>query len=420
MFGCKSNCYKLCLLIALTSWCCGQPLQAFADRFFTKDLSYMTIPTPFPIRKVNKSEVISIQRGTLVNNRTLVTNTTLSDLMKVALMKQKKKRERVRQEWLKRIKNRILRGVGMSREPNISPSILSNRLPRRFSDVLKRINKTHSEKNSMFLEKFQSFYPSCSLPESVDSDLWNDPTTFNVYYNVNSKPTTSHSKVKLAKLRLYKDRDLQPEDLKQNLTLPPCPLKLFRPPRLTVGNTGLTVSLYWYRRPLTNISREDNKSYLYSRIIAANYRGWINFDVTYFFRIWSKMPNLNYGFKIEVEDSYERRHNPNSFFVNINCTDEEGLLSTNTTSLQSPFPYIEGLNPDVGTNGSAVFEEEIFPTLDLQTVEASPELNIFKYRPSTSRSVSKQLVAEEETKKPDIYQDCNVSEVQHPLPKPEI
>ncbi|XP_013780449.1 uncharacterized protein LOC106464839 [Limulus polyphemus] len=419
MFGCYSNYYKFFLLVAVGSWCCGQPLQAFTNEYFTKDVRYMTIPTPFPIRKVNESEVISIQRGTLANNRTLVTNTTLSDLMNVARMKQKKKRERVRQEWLKRIKSLILHGVGMSREPNVSSSVFSKKVHQRLSNVLKRIDKTHSEENSKFFEKLQSFYPSCSLPESIDRDLWSDPTTFNVYYTVNFRPTTSHSKVKLAKLRFYKNRDLQPEDLKQNLALPPWPLKLFRPPPLSVRNTGLTVSLYRYRRPLTNISREDNKSYLYSRIIAANYRGWINFDVTYFFQIWSKKPDLNYGFKIEVEDSYEGRHNPNLFFVNINCTDEEGLHSTNTTSLQSPFPYIEELNPNMRENDSAVFEDETFPTLDLQTVEVSPELNTFRHPPLTSRSVVGQ-----ETKNvpfsPDAHQDCDVSGVQHPLPKPAI
>ncbi|XP_013793201.1 uncharacterized protein LOC106477154 isoform X2 [Limulus polyphemus] len=123
------------------------------------------------------------------------------------------------------------------------------------------------------------------------------------------------------------------------------------------------------------------------------------------------MPEMNYGFKIEVEDSYERRHDPNLFFVNINCTDDEGLHSINTTALESPFPNIEELYPDMGENDSAVFENETFPTLDLRTVEIS----LSSHQPLT-RTLSKRRVKDDEIGNSVVYHDCDVNAEEYTLP----
>ncbi|XP_076330095.1 uncharacterized protein LOC143235778 [Tachypleus tridentatus] len=396
--------YKLFLLIGATSWCWGHT-AAVTGNFLTQNMRYFSRPTPFPIRVVNASEVEIIQRETLASNWTLVTNTTLSDLMNIARMRQKEKHERMKQGRLERIKSLILRGVGMSQEPNVSTSLFPKKVHQHLTKVLSKIDE--SQNGSMFVEKLQSFYPSCSVPESINRELWENETNFNIYYDVNFTPTNSTIKVKVAKLRLYKNGDLQPKVLKQNLHTWP----FLQPARLSIRSTGLTISLYQYRRPLTNNSSEGETTYLYSRIIAANYRGWIDFDVTSSLQYWSKMPEMNYGFKIEVQDSYERHHDPNLFFVNINCTDDDGLRSINTTALESPFPNIEELYPDMGENDSAVFENETFPTLDLRTVEIS----VSSHEPST-RTLNKRRVKDDEIGTSVFYHDCDVNTEEYILP----
>ncbi|XP_013790125.1 uncharacterized protein LOC106473984, partial [Limulus polyphemus] len=255
--------YKLFLLVGATSWCWGHTV-AVTDNFLTQNLRYFSRPTPFPIRVVNASEVEIIQRETLANNRTLVTNTTLSDLMNIARVRQKKKRERMKQDWLERIKSLILRGVGMSQEPNVSTSIFPKKVHQHLAKVLNKIDE--SQEGSMFVEKLQSFYPSCSVPASINREFWENETNFNIYYDVNFTPTNSPIKVKVAKLRLYKSGDLQPEVVQKNL--PTWPFLHLRPSRLSVRSTGLTVSLYQYRRPLNNISSGGRKiTNLHSELI---------------------------------------------------------------------------------------------------------------------------------------------------------
>ncbi|XP_022256614.1 uncharacterized protein LOC111089099 [Limulus polyphemus] len=150
--------------------------------------------------------------------------------------------------------------------------------------------------------------------------------------------------------------------------------------------------------------------YLYSRIIAGNYQGWVDFDVTSSFQYWSKMPQRNYGFKIEVEDSYERSHNPNLFFVSLNCGEED---ANTTATIESPFPNIEELYLDMEENDTALFGNETFPTLDIRTIEMSPEFTQTEEPQATIHTLSKRQAEEnvdDETHfNSVVYENCDVN-----------
>ncbi|XP_013779021.2 uncharacterized protein LOC106463522 [Limulus polyphemus] len=248
--------YKLLLMVEMVSRCMGKPIQ---NKFFTQDLQHVTRRTPFPVSVVDASEVDNVQRETLANNRTLVTNTSLSDLMNITYIRQMRKRERVRQDWIERLKSLILLGVGISQERTVTTTF-PKKLRHHFGKLLNKMDKINSKEDSSWFEKLQSFYPSCSLPEGTDKSLWDDSRSFNIYYNANFLTTTPQAKIKLAKLRLFKDRDLKLDDLNSKPDLLHWKFHHFKIPRLPERNTGLTVSLYQYKRPLNNASSEGKSS----------------------------------------------------------------------------------------------------------------------------------------------------------------
>ncbi|XP_076349505.1 uncharacterized protein LOC143246529 [Tachypleus tridentatus] len=407
---CRS-CYKLLLVAEMVSRFMGQPIQMVANKVFSQDLQHVSRPTPFPIRDVDPSEVNVVQMETLVNNRTLVTNTSFSHLMNITYTKQMRKRERMRQNWIERLKSLILRGVGISQEPNVTTTY-PKKILNHFEKVVDKIDKINSKEESMRFEKLQSFYPSCSIPEDIDRNLWNDARSFNIYYNLSFMKTTSQAKIKLAKLRLFKNKDLMFNDLNKNPGLLHLPLPHLKIPRLSERNTGLTVSLYQYKRPLNNASNEADKTYLYSRIIAGNYQGWIEFDVTSSFQYWSKMPQRNHGFSIEIEDSYEGNHNPNLFLVNFNCDEEDANA---TATIESPFPNIEEIYLDMEENDTAFFGNDTFPTLDFRTIEMSPELVQTEEPQPTIRTLSKRQAEDDTHINSVVYENCEANTEEYRL-----
>ena len=97
-----------------------------------------------------------------------------------------------------------------------------------------------------------------------------------------------------------------------------------------------------------------------SRIIPADQRGWIEFDVAHLVRNWRLHPNRNYGVEIEMEDSYGNVLDPSLYLTEMNCSD------TNT-----PLPLAAAINPiainATNADGSPLYAN--YPTLSLATVE---------------------------------------------------
>lgn len=66
----------------------------------------------------------------------------------------------------------------------------------------------------------------------------------------------------------------------------------------------------------------EKKKLIDARTISVDYQGWIEFNVSSTLNHWLNHSNKNFGFDVEVEDSYGNKLNPNLYFQNINCSAE--------------------------------------------------------------------------------------------------
>ncbi|XP_035222723.1 transforming growth factor beta-2 proprotein-like isoform X2 [Stegodyphus dumicola] len=329
-------------------------------------------PSPL-IHIINSSSATALQEEAIANFSNSVSNTSLSDIERDNLTQslQQRYRERKKQERIIIIQANILHRLRMDRQPNITSSHLSEDQQKKLAIIVEHMNNNSqmdempsSPDNMYTMQRLQSFYPSCSLPNNTDRSSWENPTAFRIYYDIpfNRHSSTSLINIMLAKLRLYKiTGNTDPNFVAWNpneSTLPRHDL-LERLVNSRAAN-GINVSIYRYLKPL-RANRREKKRLVDSRTISVDDEGWVEFNVMEPLNHWLHHSNKNFGFDVEVQDAYGNKLNPNLYFQNLNCS--------SGTPQEPPFPNIVELHPEMGENESSLFDNETYPTLDLQTAE---------------------------------------------------
>lgn len=336
-------------------------------------------PSPL-VRVLNTS---TLPEEALANLSSSLSNTSLADIENDNLTHslQLRYRERKKQERIIVIQAQILHRLRMNRQPNISASIFSEDEQRKIAVLFERMHNSNNGNMQMdaqgiadpFLSKLQSFYPSCSLPNNTDRSLWESNEAFRIYYDppFNRHSGESEITIMLAKLRLYKiTGNSDPNFVGWN----PNQESLPRYNQLeTLINSraanGINVSIYQYLKPV-RASKKEKKRLIDSRTISNDYQGWVEFNVINSLNFWLHHNNKNFGFNVEVEDAYGNKLNPNLYFQSINC-------SSDIPAQDPPFPNIMELHPEMGENESSLFDNETYPTLDLQTAEIPRDFSEF-------------------------------------------
>ncbi|XP_054719275.1 bone morphogenetic protein 7-like [Uloborus diversus] len=318
------------------------------------------------VRVLNVSSTAGLQEEAIANASSTLSNTSLTDIENdnITHSLQMRYRERKKQERIIVIQAQILHRLRMDRQPNISNPIFSEDEQKKIAMILERmhhINNNHAQQMDaqpgivdplLAMRRMQSFYPSCNLPNSTDRSLFESSSTFRIYYNLPfNRHLSAEISVVQAKLRLFK---------------------------LTAAN-GINVNVYQYLKPV-RLNKKEKKRLVDSRTLSLDQQGWVEFNVIGSLNYWLHHSNKNFGFGIEVEDAFGNKLNPNLYFQNMNCSTEPQILIffSPPTAQESPFPNILELDPEMGENESSLFDNETYPTLDLQTAEMPREFSEFE------------------------------------------
>ncbi|XP_023234382.1 bone morphogenetic protein 4-like isoform X2 [Centruroides sculpturatus] len=322
-------------------------------------------PTPL-LTIIDPSAAATLEEETTANASTSLSNTSLADLQtdNVTQRLQLRYRERKKQERLFLIQAQILQRLGISRQPNITSPYISDDERSRMTQLFEKMHQIRSHINDidrpfrLYAERMQSFYPSCTLPNNTDRNTWDNQNSFRIFYDVSVPRALINNEVNimLAKLRLYKINNLEvnPEcaNWEQNVSALPR-YNMLDVLMHSSTTCGLSVSIYQYTKPVRANRRAD-------------YRGWVEFNVITSLSQWLDNPQRNYGFDVEVEDAFGNRLIPSHYFRNVNCSDDYVIRDP-------PFPNIMDIHPEMAENDSSLFDNETYPTLDLQTAELTRE-----------------------------------------------
>lgn len=328
------------------------------------------------VRVVDPSDAEELEEQATANASSTLTNTSLADIENdnVRLSLQMKYRERKRQELLLVIQTQILQRLRIQKQPNITSSIFSEDDQKKIEILVGRMQNMGTVESDLdspvrlHVQRLQSFYPSCSPPNNTDKTIWENPSSFRIYYDVPFSRRSSGTEVKAmrAKLRLYKvgNSNVDPNFVgwPSHVSFAPRLSQLDGLFSRAVGNS-INVNVYQFRKPL-RVNRKEKKDLIDSRTIPADYQGWVEFDVLPALSSWLRHSNRNYGFEVTVEDAFGNKLNSSLHFQNMNC-------SVESATQDPPFPNFMELNTDMGENESSLFDNETYPTLDLRTAEIS-------------------------------------------------
>ncbi|XP_067139287.1 bone morphogenetic protein 2-A-like [Centruroides vittatus] len=334
-------------------------------------------PTPL-LTIIDPSAAATLEEETTANASTSLSNTSLADLQtdNVTQRLQLRYRERKKQERLFLIQAQILQRLGISRQPNITSPYISDDERSRMTQLFEKMHQIRSHINDidrpfrLYAERMQSFYPSCTLPNNTDRNTWDNQNSFRIFYDVSVPRALINNEVNimLAKLRLYKINNLEvnPEcaNWEQNVSALPR-YNMLDVLMHSSTTCGLSVSIYQYTKPV-RANRRAKKRFIDSHTVPADYRGWVEFNVITSLSQWLDNPQRNYGFDVEVEDAFGNRLIPSHYFRNVNCSDDYVIRDP-------PFPNIMDIHPEMAENDSSLFDNETYPTLDLQTAELTRE-----------------------------------------------
>lgn len=313
--------------------------------------------SPTPLLRPNASAAQVLQRradelSNAVSNTSFAESRSNVTLFEV--------RHRKKQQQLMLIRAQILHRLGIRNPPTNGSALgapLNNSTLRIVEQIVRSPPPSVQEittARTVYSERIQSFYPSCSTPNQTDPSEWNKPGHLRLHYDVSfprSSPGTEISLVS-AKLRLY--RTAAPvgggsgTSAAHNL--------------LDAPTAPVTVSVFHFLRPV-KAGRPEKKELIASRVLTAGRRGWEEFNVETAVSRWHRLRNRNFGLDIEVSDARGRRLAPGRYIRNMSCSQSEAGQQ------EPPFPNIMRLHPGLRDNESSLLDNETYPTLDLQVVE---------------------------------------------------
>ncbi|CAN8021411.1 unnamed protein product [Ixodes persulcatus] len=174
---------------------------------------------------------------------------------------------------------------------------------------------------TVYSERIQSFYPSCSLPNNTDLSAWNVPGHLRLHYDVTFPRPSAGTEITLvsAKLRLYRlpDPRAAPPPLQPGAHnfLDPAEAQRRRPP--------VTVSIFQFLKPIRS-NRKEKKQLIVSRTLSTERRGWEEFNVESAVSQWYRSRGKNHGLDIELQDALGNKLVPGLYFQNMSCTETAG------------------------------------------------------------------------------------------------
>ncbi|XP_008550783.1 uncharacterized protein LOC103573462 isoform X1 [Microplitis demolitor] len=172
-----------------------------------------------------------------------------------------------------------------------------------------RFNLTSTD-NQVQRERLTMFTPSCEVPKNTDAEIWADPFSMNMYFQIN---LTSNDHVVAAKLRLYK--------LPQNMSL----LSSTNSPSEEEDEEDkkIRISIYFYMRSLKK--HRSKKKLMDSVVTPLTSEGsHLALDVRQALRYWRQVPRIhasgtnNHGLVVQVEDQEGRPLKP-ALYVQDSC-----------------------------------------------------------------------------------------------------
>ncbi|XP_064455567.1 transforming growth factor beta-2 proprotein-like isoform X2 [Ornithodoros turicata] len=305
-------------------------------------------PTPLLRPNASAAQVLQRRADELSN---AVSNTSFAETRSNATVHEM--RHRKKQQQLMLIRAQILHRLGLRNPPGPTHNAshaLSNTTLAIAEEVVRnppvKTMATSSElttARTVYSERIQSFYPSCSLPNNTDRVAWDQQGHFRLLYDINFPRPSAGTEISLvsAKLRLYKIAHPDPLPASHNFL------------ESTVGLQDINVSVYQILKPIRS-NRRERKHLLVSRAMPADRRGWVEFNVEAAVSQWYRARNRNHGLDVEVRDAAGTLRNAADYFLNMSCSDG--------TAQEPPFPNIMRLYPGIAGN-------EMYPTLDLQLAE---------------------------------------------------
>ncbi|XP_077515516.1 uncharacterized protein LOC144125734 isoform X1 [Amblyomma americanum] len=312
--------------------------------------------SPTPLLRPNASAAQMLQRRAdeLSNN---VSNTSFAESRNNVTVYEIR-HSRKKQQQLMLIRAQILHRLGI-RNPPSNGSLLGAPLNNSTLRLVEEIVRSPPPSDittarTVYSERIQSFYPSCSTPNQTDPSAWSKPGHLRLHYDVSfprSSPGTEISLVS-AKLRLYRTGAAAGSGsgsaAAHNL--------------LDAPAVPVTVSVFNFIKPL-KAGRPEKKELIASRALSSGRRGWEEFNVESAVSRWHRLRNKNYGLDVEVVDARGRKLSPGRYFRNMSCADSDAGQQ------EPPFPNIMRLHPGLRDNESSLLDNETYPTLDLQVVE---------------------------------------------------
>ncbi|KAL3250067.1 hypothetical protein MRX96_055676 [Rhipicephalus microplus] len=314
--------------------------------------------SPTPLLRPNASAAEALQRrADELSNA--VSNTSFAESRNNVTVYEIR-HSRKKQQQLMLIRAQILHRLGI-RNPPANGSLsapLNNSTLRLVEEIVRSPPPSVQDittARTVYSERIQSFYPSCSTPNQTDPSAWDVPGHFRLHYDVSFRRSSPGTEVSLvsAKLRLYRTGaaiagGASGTAAAQNM--------------LDAPAAPVTVFVFQFLRPLKT-GRPEKKELIARRTLSSGRRGWEEFNVKSAVSRWHRLRNKNYGLDIEVVDARGKKLLPGRYFRNMSCA------QTEAGQQESPFPNIMRLHPGLRDNESSLLDNETYPTLDLQVVE---------------------------------------------------
>lgn len=216
---------------------------------------------------------------------------------------------------------------------NISPFITSQK--QKFMDeilarvllVTRRVNSTKNSSQPR-AEKLATFLPTCEVPRNANAELWQDPYSMNMQFQLN---LTSEQHLVAAKLRIYK----LPQE---NATATSSTII----DGVENEEKKIRISVYYYTKMLRKHNGAIKKRLMDSKVASLTATGQhLALDVKDAVRHWrSSTRNKNHGLVVLVEDQEGRPLQPSHYIQTANChniTDSDIQDEKTNVSLHSSF-----------------------------------------------------------------------------------
>ncbi|XP_070168766.1 uncharacterized protein [Polyergus mexicanus] len=178
-----------------------------------------------------------------------------------------------------------------------------------------RRNNNSTSTNQIQRERLTMFSPTCQIPRNTDAEVWTDPFSMNIHFQLN---LTSGDHVVAAKLRIYK--------------LPQENLTTYASGSFDDDEDDekkIRISVYYYTKSL---KRHRSKKRLMDSIVTplTSYGKQLVLDVRQGVRFWRLIPRSsshgngnNHGLVIQIEDQDGRALKPALYIQQPSCADHD-------------------------------------------------------------------------------------------------